>query len=314
MFTKLLNRTPLVAFFLFIMMSLVVNHCTTYGQTPTATPSVTPEPTPAATGVIIGNVVDAVSFTGIAGATVFTDIGGYSTVTGPDGSFVLEAAAGSYTLIVEATGYAPSTQPVTVEAGVATQVVFSLQSTTPPGGGSVVFGFVNDENDDALAGVTVTLDGAEYSDSVVTDEDGAFQFSNLSAGEYTLTAEKEGFQIYTQSISLGDNEIQDIGTIVMEVIVKGTISGYVVDINGDPVENVKIKAKGITTGYKNTTATDADGFFEFADLDADTYVIVARKKGYKRAKQTISLGDGESQEIEIELKKTSKRIIKASAR
>ena len=315
MFTKLLNRTPLVAFFLFIMMSLVVNHCNTYGQIPTPSPvlSPIPEPTPPASGVIIGSVVDAVSSTGIAGATVSTDIGGYSTVTGTDGSFVLEVAAGSYTLIVEATGYTPSTQPVTVVEGVATQANFSLQPSTT-GGNSFIVGFVNDASDDALKGVTVTLDGTDYSDSLVTDEDGIFQFSNLSAGDYTLTCEKEGFQTYTQSISLGDNEIKDIGTIVMDVIVKGTISGYVVDIHGDPVENVKIKAKGISTGYKNTTSTDADGFFEFPDLDADTYVIIAKKKNYKRAKQTISLGDGESQEIEIKLKKTSKRIIKVSAR
>ncbi|MBI2472382.1 MAG: carboxypeptidase regulatory-like domain-containing protein [Planctomycetes bacterium] len=313
MYTKLLNRTPLVAFFLFVMMSLVVNHCTTYGQTPTATPSVTPEPTPAATGVIIGNVVDAVSFTGIADAVVSTDPGGYSTVTGPDGSFVLEVPAGSYTLIASAAGYTPSSQPITVEAGVATQAVLLLQSETT-GGGSFIIGFVNDEDDDALAGVTVTLDGAEYSDSVITDEDGAFEFRDLSAGDYTLTLEKDGFQTYTQNISLGDGEILVLDTIILEVIVKAALSGYVVDINGDPVENVRIRARGVKTGYKNTTATDADGFFEFADLDADTYIIVARKKGYKRAKQTISLGDGESQEIEIELKKTSKRIIKASAR
>ena len=137
------------------MVCLVVNHRTTYGQAPT------PEPTPAATGVIIGNVVDAVSNIGIADATISTDPGGYSTVTGPDGSFVLEVAAGSYTLIASATGYTPSPQPVTVEAGVATQAVFLLQPETIPGGNSFIFGFVNDADDNALPGATVTLDGAE---------------------------------------------------------------------------------------------------------------------------------------------------------
>ena len=308
MFTKYFNRTPLVAFFLFIMVCLVVNHRTTYGQAPT------PEPTPAATGVIIGNVVDAVSNIGIADATISTDPGGYSTVTGPDGSFVLEVAAGSYTLIASATGYTPSSQPVTVEAGVATQAVFSLQPETIPGGNSFIFGFVNDADDNALPGATVTLDGAEYSESTVTDEDGAFEFRNLSAGEYTLTCEKEGYETFSQDISLGDSDIQDVGTIILEEVVKATLSGYVVDIDGDPVENVRIKARGLTTGYKNTAATDADGFFEFTELEEDTYVLVAKKKGYKRKNTTVSVGEGESIEVEITMKKTSKRIIKAAAR
>jgi len=56
------------------------------------------------------------------------------------------------------------------------------------------------------------------------------------------------------------------------------------------------------------TSSDADGFFEFTGLGADTYVILAKKKGYKKTKQIVKLGDAESTEIEIEMRKTSKRI------
>jgi len=37
-------------------------------------------------------------------------------------------------------------------------------------------------------------------------------------------------------------------------------------------------------------------------------VILAKKKGYKKTKQIVKLGDAESTEIEIEMRKTSKRI------
>ena len=150
-----------------------------------------------------------------------------------------------------------------------------------PGGAGAIFGFINDENDDALQGVTVTLDGADSSESVTTDEDGYFEFGNLSAGEFTLTCEKDGYQAYTQSISLGNDEVQEIGTIVLEVVVKAKISGYVVNIKGDPIENVKIKVKGVKTGYKKTAASDADGFFEFDELDGDTYITVFKKKAIR---------------------------------
>ena len=104
---------------------------------------------------------------------------------------------------------------------------------------------------------------------------------------------------------------EDLGTLILEEITKAKISGFVIDISNNPIESAKLTLKGIKTGYNSTTSSDADGFFEFKDLEADTYVIIAKKKGYKRAKQTLKLGDGEDSEIEIEMKKTSKRIIKA---
>lgn len=202
----------------------------------------------------------------------------------------------------------PSVTPVPIPSGFPTlPSVTPLPTLPPPAGEGVIFGFINDENEDALKDVEVTLDGADFSDSAITDEDGFFQFGNLSAGEYTLTCEKEGYETYTETIILGVDEIREVA-ITMEETVKGTIYGYVLNIIDDPVENVKIKAKGVKTGYRNTAITDADGYFEFAELDADTYIIIARKKGFKRVKSTVTLGEGETQEIEIVLKKTSKKI------
>src|SRR3989339_1538699 len=37
---------------------------------------------------------------------------------------------------------------------------------------------------------------------------------------------------------------------------KGKIYGYVVDIDGDPIESVKLRLKGLKTGYKVTTTSD----------------------------------------------------------
>ena len=57
------------------------------------------------------------------------------------------------------------------------------------------------------------------------------------------------------------------------------------------------------------TSSDEDGFFEFTGLGADTYVIFAKKIRYKKAKATVKLEEDESKEIEIEMKRTSKRVI-----
>ena len=279
---KYLYRIPLIALFLFVLTGIVINHHTTYGQIPTLEPLPSGQPTlqPLPTGLPSLQPV-------------------------PSGNPTLEPLPSGL----------PTLQPVPSGIPTLEPIPSGIPTLPPaPGGNSFIFGFVNNADDDALPGVTVTLDGAEYSESSVTDEDGAFEFRNLSAGEYTLTCEKEGFETISQDISLGDSEIYDAGTIVLEEVVKATLSGYVVDINGDPIENVRIKAKGLTTGYKNTAASDADGFFEFTELEEDTYVLVLKKKGYKRKNMTVSVGEGESEEVEITMKKTSKRIIKAVAR
>jgi uncharacterized membrane protein len=90
--------------------------------------------------------------------------------------------------------------------------------------------------------------------------------------------------------------------------VQSIISGYVSDNEGNHIESVKLRLKGKKTKIVMTSFSNSDGFFEFTDLDADTYVITAIKKGYKRAKRSIKLEEGEEKEIEIVLKKTSKRV------
>ena len=86
----------------------------------------------------------------------------------------------------------------------------------------------------------------------------------------------------------------------------GSISGYVVDIKDNPIESVKLRLKGPNAVKVIKDITDADGYFEFTDLEAGTYVITATNKGYKSVKQTITLEEGEDREIEIVMKKKGK--------
>jgi hypothetical protein len=88
----------------------------------------------------------------------------------------------------------------------------------------------------------------------------------------------------------------------------GIITGYVIDRRSNPIESAKIRLKGTSTKVFKKTTSDEDGVFEFADLDADTYTITALKKGYKTVKQSITLEEGVVTDIEIVMKKSSRRI------
>src|SRR3972149_4183431 len=96
-------------------------------------------------------------------------------------------------------------------------------------------------------------------------------------------------------------------TPTTEPVKKCIISGYVVDKRGNPIESAKIRLKGTNSKILRKTISDEKGLFEFTDLDADTYIITVLKKGYKRTKQTVTLGEGEDVDIEIEVTKTRKR-------
>ena len=198
--------------------------------------------------------------------------------------------------VLNALNYVASTTPSPLTSPTPT-------SSPTPGGNGFLSGTVNDQDNFPLEGVTVTITGNNFSDSIDTNEDGYYEFYDLAAGDYTLIYEKDGYQSQTRNISLDAGETLGIETITLELIEKGSISGYVVNTKGDPIESAKIKLRGIKTKISTTTFSDAEGYFEFADLDAETYVIIAKKKGYKRSSKTVILKEGEEKEVQIKLKR-----------
>jgi 5-hydroxyisourate hydrolase-like protein (transthyretin family) len=85
---------------------------------------------------------------------------------------------------------------------------------------------------------------------------------------------------------------------------KGKISGYVMEsINGKSIESVRVRLKG-TKARKNTfkvVFSDADGFFEFNELDAGTYDLFVIKTGFKSISQVVEMPEGEENIVEIKL-------------
>jgi len=81
---------------------------------------------------------------------------------------------------------------------------------------------------------------------------------------------------------------------------KGMIDGYVTLYYGQFIEFAKVTLTG-KKGKKEKT-TDNTGSFEFTGLDAGTYKITAKKKGYKTTGKTVKLKKGEEKKITITMK------------
>jgi hypothetical protein len=204
--------------------------------------------------------------------------------------------------------------PAASPTPIPTPTITLLPLPTPVGKGAV-FGIVNDTDGYPLQGVKVTIDNAVIIQdtnlpySTETDENGYYLFIDLAVGNYALTYEREDFLTQTQYITLAEGEVKDLGTIILEGTEKGSITGHVVNTKDNPIKSVKIKLKGITTKTLFTTFSDATGFFEFTGLEADTYTIIANKKGYKRSRKTVVLKEGAGKEVQIKMKKAKKTVL-----
>lgn len=80
----------------------------------------------------------------------------------------------------------------------------------------------------------------------------------------------------------------------------GGIYGHVTDFaTGEPITNAGVEL--IPLGWKTVTA--ADGSFEFHDLDAMQYTVIAQKQGYVTNRKNVRTIAGEVVNITITLLK-----------
>ena len=174
-------------------------------------------------------------------------------------------------------------------------------------GTGTIYGWVEDVDEEPLEGVMVAInEKGQLKQKSLTDEDGYYEFGGLPKGNYTITFEADGYQTLTKKVSLEEGGEEEVSVTLKEEGVLGSISGYVVDIKDNPIESVQLRLKGPNAVNVIKAITDADGYFEFTDLEAGTYVINATNKGYKSVKKTITLEEGEDREMEIVMKKKGK--------
>ncbi|MGW3205618.1 MFS transporter [Streptomyces sp. NPDC001135] len=138
---------------------------------------------------LTGSVRDAVDGRPLPGALlVATDVRGEVVSSGTsaaDGTFVLaDLVPGSYTLAVNAPGHRPTALPVEVTPGATKAHEVRLEP------GARLHGVVSTATGNVLADAKVTLLDAAGNvvGTAVTGPDGAYGFTDLTGGEYTVVA------------------------------------------------------------------------------------------------------------------------------
>lgn len=161
---------------------------------------------------------------------------------------------------------------------------------------------VQDSFESGIAGVTVTLGGAS-SATTTTDASGAYLFSGLSAGDYTVTPNTPSGYAPSPSLQGGDpamdsngspasvtlasNSSSDLTIDFGYVKPKGEIGNYVwYDKDGDGIQDWNESGiKGVTVTLagpvNRTTTTSHNGGYLFSGLPAGMYTVtVGTVSGY----------------------------------
>jgi len=106
----------------------------------------------------------------------------------------------------------------------------------------------------------------------ITDENGDYNIcKNLVGGTYTLTVRATGYPIYTRSGIVA--ETGETVTVNVQLGATGSIAGIVKDLEGNPIQNVYVKAVSVSTSVTSSALTQSDGSYLITSLAEGSYDI-----------------------------------------
>jgi len=230
-----------------------------------------------------------------AGTVTIALGGGFSVTSGTDENLlvVYDIDAGATIGNTVGVSIADNTY-ITVSAPDTVAVFAAIASTNsliqaPVFTGDIA-GTIEDKNDDPIQGVSVTLTNSTDAEigTDTTDSDGNYSFSGVDEGtdEYTITVSKTGYKDKSASdidVTAGVTTYQNF-----TLTTNATISGQVVDANGDPIEGATVELLDDDGNVENTDTTDADGNYKFTGVDYGDYKLKISADGYDSKTTDIS--------------------------
>lgn len=284
-------------------------------------------PTPSGSGTLSGVVKDKDGQL-VSGAQVViidTATGGTVSIltTSPDGAFETQLPAGEYTVEIRELYDNNSDHPIRVDEDAASQ-----EGSTVTADSFTISGEVLDEDGQPVEGVTVYLYGeggqllataslfeAEESaseeaaadlfadegyvrlDERVTAEDGKYVFKGVRAGRYVVKIAHGGIGGNGGSTDIPVTvqplpEIPDDADLTVTTD-SYTVSGVVVDKNGEPVNGAKVKLLDAENNEVSSLTTGADGAYVFETLPKGDYTVnISYPDSELLASGDVTISDG----------------------
>jgi len=240
---------------------------------------------------ISGTLLDEITGEGITDATVtiesFDGTVNDSAVTNSAGYYEfngLEYNTYILTPTKTLTSFAPFFMEVVIDPNDPENTIYTanFKATT----GYKISGMVlNVKTEEGIPGVSIKIesfDGA-VNVSATTSAYGYYEFNGLDYDTYLLTPTKSGASFSPSNLEVvidTDNPVDTIYTADFAVTNIHQISGIVSNIKtGEAIPGVSIKIESFDGTINVSATTSAYGYYEFNDLDYDTYLLTPTKSG-----------------------------------
>jgi len=183
--------------------------------------------------------------------------------TNDEGDYEFHVEEGDYNYSVIAEGYREDADGISVESDNTIKTVYLETSAY-----TVVFTVTN-QIDDPLSGIYIFIEGAE-AHYCTTNGLGKAIYSPPGMGEYTFEINAEGYEPYSGSFQVEDNNTVYL-PIILQELPKYTVTFHVLDPWGEPLENAMVHLeegykKNGEKAYYNTLFTDMDGYVVFYEV------------------------------------------------
>lgn len=224
-------------------------------------------------GVVKDNLQSPVISATVTLRNLGTGIVEKTITTQANGTFSSGINQGNYAIVARKDGHIRDSIVVSLSAG---QTLSNL-SLTLTQNFALMTGNITDAGGLPLDDAVLNLDG-QYSATVTANETGVYLLTGIVGGTYSVKVSKPGYKdtiLTSYVIAGGSSKSQNF--ILPQLT--GKISGI---ISGASVGNVKqatVFAKSNTSNEVLAELSDDNGYFEFINLNFDSYTISASKTG-----------------------------------
>lgn len=224
-----------------------------------------------------------------SGAVVTLVEASLTATTNAQGQFNIQnVMTGTHTLRVRRANYADVQQTLEVRASTPSQVNLTLALLRGNVAGTVQL------SDGAVpSGVTITV--TQTGANTTTNAQGQFTFTGLPLGAYTLTAQREGYAVVQQAVTVLTGSAATVAFTLVRA--QGRVEGTAL------LEGASIHSGIIVTlaGTGATTTTDGQGRFTLSNVASGSYTVEARRSGYAVARESVAVQENQAATVSLSL-------------
>ncbi|SFS43689.1 carboxypeptidase regulatory-like domain-containing protein [Marininema halotolerans] len=303
------------------------------GETTQTDISLIPNP-----GSLFGFVTALDSGAAIPGATIrlYDPKGSFNAATpsNTQGEYLVsDLVPGTYIAIATASGFQSQLGGAIITSNQTTRLSFALSALPGAIDGTVTNAATSNSLSEASVKIRPFNSFGVSIDSILTDNQGQYEFTQLLPANYVLVFNKSNFNEVTNSgnVPRGDTITIDAAlspqqadnlpptpstpptppeppftpTPVSLATIEGTIRDHQTN---QPLIDVKVDLFSFNQSLLFTTQTDENGFYRFSQLRLGEYTISTSNPGYQTASATRELTSSETETINLSLRRNPAQI------